>query len=68
MLFRSSERNDLAARHPDILARLQGYAKAAHAPVVEGTFTSTELHERDRAAKFGGNPPPAKGKGKKKAD
>jgi arylsulfatase A-like enzyme len=63
-----SERNDLAARHPDILARLQGYAKAAHAPVVEGTFTSTELHERDRAAKFGGNPPPAKGKGKKKAD
>ncbi|MBM3844073.1 MAG: arylsulfatase [Verrucomicrobia bacterium] len=62
-----SERHDLAARHPDVLARLQGHARAAHTPVVEGTFTSTELHERDRAAKFGGNPPPAKTKGKARA-
>ncbi len=61
-----SERNDLAARHPDVLARLQGHAGQAHTPVVEGTFTSTELHERDRAAKFGGNPPPAKAKARKK--
>ena len=61
-----SERNDLAARHPDVLARLQGHAGQAHTPVVEGTFTSTELHERDRAAKFGGNPPPAKAKVRKK--
>ncbi len=63
-----SERNDLAARHPDVLARLQAYAKAAHTPVVEGTFSRTDLHERDRAAKFGGNPPPEKKKSKKKAD
>ncbi len=62
-----SERDDLAARHPDVLARLQGHAREAHTPVVEGTFTSTELHERDRAAKFGGNPPPAKTKGKARA-
>ncbi len=62
-----SERNDLAARHPEVLARLQGLAREAHTPVVEGTFTSTELHERDRAAKFGGNPPPAKTKGKARA-
>lgn len=62
-----SERNDLAARHPDVLARLQGHAREAHTPVVEGTFSSTELHERDRAAKFGGNPPPAKTKGKARA-
>jgi len=62
-----SERHDLAARHPDVLARLQGHARSAHTPVVEGTFTSTELHERDRAAKFGGNPPPAKTKGKARA-
>jgi arylsulfatase A-like enzyme len=61
-----SERNDLAARHPDVLARLQGYAREAHTPVVEGTFASTDLHERDRAAKFGGNPPPAKAKARKK--
>lgn len=63
-----SEQNDLAARHPDVLARLQGYAKAAHTPVVEGTFSRTDLHERDRAAKFGGNPPPEKKKSKKKSD
>ena len=62
------ERHDLAARHPDVLTRLQAYAKAAHTPVVEGTFSRTDLHERDRAAKFGGNPPPAKAKSKKKAD
>ena len=61
-----SERQDLAARHPDVLARLQGYAREAHTPVVEGTFASTDLHERDRAAKFGGNPPPAKAKARKK--
>ncbi|MFZ9747959.1 MAG: arylsulfatase [Opitutaceae bacterium] len=62
-----SERQDLAARHPDVLARLQGHARAAHTPVVEGTFASTDLHERDRAAKFGGNPPPpAKAKARKK--
>jgi arylsulfatase A-like enzyme len=61
-----SERQDLAARQPDVLARLQGHARESHSPVVEGTFTSTELHERDRAAKFGDNPPPAKAKARKK--
>ena len=61
-----SERNDLAAKNPEILTRLQGYAKAAHTPVAEGTFARTDLHERDRAAKFGGAAPPAKAKGKKK--
>ncbi len=63
-----SETKNLAAAQPDILSRLQTYATAAHAPAVEGTFSSTTLHERDRAAKFGGNPPPAKTKkGGKKA-
>ena len=61
-----SERNDLAAKNPEILTRLQGYAKAAHTPVAEGTFARTDLHERDRAAKFGGAAPPAKAKSKKK--
>lgn len=63
-----SEANNLAARNPDVLARLQGYARAAHTPVVEGTFARTDLHERDRAAKFGGNAPSQKAKGRKKAD
>ena len=64
-----SESNNLAQVRPDILAKLQAYAKSAHTPAVEGTFTSTVLHERDRAAKFGGNPPApkAKGAGKKGA-
>lgn len=57
-----SETKDLASTHPEILSRLQGYATEAHQPAVEGTFTNTALHERDRAAKFGGNPPPAKTK------
>jgi arylsulfatase A-like enzyme len=64
-----SETKNLARTQPEVLAKLQAYAKAAHQPVVEGTFASTELHERDRAAKFGGKPPPpkAKGSGKKSA-
>lgn len=65
-----SESKDLASANPDVLAKLQGFAKAAHSPAVEGTFASTEMHERDRAAKFGGNPPPPpakKEKGAKKA-
>ncbi len=48
-----SETNDLAASNPELLAKLQAYAKAAHTPPVEGTFASRELHERDRAAKLG---------------
>lgn len=58
-----SETKNLAGARPEILKKLQAYAVAAHTPVAEGTFASTVLHERDRAAKFGGNPPPAKAKG-----
>jgi arylsulfatase A-like enzyme len=61
-----SETRNLATSRPEILTRLQGYAKAAHTPVVEGTFSRTDLHERDRAAKFGGKAPPAKAKGQGK--
>ncbi|MDZ4851080.1 MAG: arylsulfatase [Pirellulaceae bacterium] len=57
-----SETKDLSKAKPDILAKLQSFATAAHTPAVEGTFESTEMHERDRAAKFGGNPPAAKNK------
>lgn len=48
-----SETTDLAAAHPDVLARLKAYADEAHQPVVEGTFHNREIHERDRRAKFG---------------
>ncbi len=48
-----SEVKDLAATNPEILAKLQAYAQAAHTPTVEGTFASKEMHERDRAAKLG---------------
>lgn len=57
-----SETKNLASARPQILARLQGYARAAHTPAVEGTFASTVLHERDRAAKYDGKPPPPRTK------
>ena len=48
-----SESQDLAAANPDIVARLDALAAAAHIPAVEGTFTRTDRHERDRRAKTG---------------
>ena len=64
-----SESNNLAAAKPEILERLKALAAKAHEPVREGTFTSTERHERDRRAKFGEQDDPTattKRKGKKK--
>jgi len=48
-----SESRDLAAAQPEILEKLVGLARQAHQPVREGTFASTQRHERDRRAKFG---------------
>lgn len=48
-----SESKDLAAVQPDVLAKLTALAAAAHQPAVEGTFSNTDLHERDRRAKIG---------------
>ena len=63
-----SERQDLAKTRPEILAKLQAYAKAAHTLAIEGTFSTTVLHQRDRAAKWGGILPWTKAKdGGKKA-
>jgi arylsulfatase A-like enzyme len=47
------ETKDLAAANPALVAKLTAFAAIAHAPAQEGTFTSTERHERDRRAKFG---------------
>ncbi len=48
-----SESKDLAAEKPDMLNKLTALAEAAHEPVVEGTFSRTDRHERDRRAKCG---------------
>lgn len=53
-----SETKDVAAQHPDVLAKMIDHAKASHQPWVPGTFATKELQERDRQAKWGskGNP------------
>ncbi|MEZ6057716.1 MAG: sulfatase-like hydrolase/transferase [Planctomycetaceae bacterium] len=48
-----SETQDVSAEHPEVLARMIAWATEAHTPVQEGTFHSTEMHQRDRQAKFG---------------
>ena len=48
------EKVDIADEHPDILAKMKGYAAEAHEECVPGTFADRTLHERDRAQKFGG--------------
>jgi arylsulfatase A-like enzyme len=48
-----SESKNLAAAQPAILAKLTVLAEKAYVPAVEGTFTMTDRHERDRRAKFG---------------
>lgn len=47
------ETKNLATEKPEILARLQAIAKQQHEPAREGTFDTTEMHERDRRAKYG---------------
>ncbi|MBI5769241.1 MAG: arylsulfatase [Verrucomicrobia bacterium] len=69
-----AESRDVASAQPAVLAKLTALAAAAHEPVREGTFARTDLHERDRRAKFGKQDDPSfsptagtpkKGKGKK---
>ena len=48
-----SETKNLAAAQPERLGKLTALAEKSHDPVREGTFTTTERHERDRRAKFG---------------
>lgn len=48
-----SESTNLATEQPVTLKKLTDLAAKAHEPVREGTFTATELHNRDRRAKFG---------------
>jgi arylsulfatase A-like enzyme len=54
-----SESKDLASAEPDRLAKLVALAESAHQPAQEGTFTTTERHERDRRAKYGKHDDPS---------
>ncbi|MCC6511853.1 MAG: arylsulfatase, partial [Pirellulaceae bacterium] len=54
-----SESKNLADAQPDIVARLVALATTAHTPAVEGTFTRTDRHERDRRAKTGHHDDPS---------
>jgi len=55
-----SESDDLAARHPERLAKMRRFAKASHEPVRPGRYLDPERtrHQRDRAAKWGSKGPP----------
>ncbi len=50
-----SETTNIAEKHPDMLKKLQAFAKEAHTPAKPGTYLdpSRERHERDRWAKWG---------------
>lgn len=66
-----SELNDVAVSHPGVVESMVLLATKAHEPVVEGTFTRTDRHERDRRAKMGKQdepePPKPNAKGKTNA-
>jgi arylsulfatase A-like enzyme len=55
-----SEANNIAAKHPDRLARMKAFAADSHVPVRPGTFTERTRHERDRKAKWGSARPGGK--------
>ena len=58
-----SESNNIAADLPSVLKAMMVLADEAHSPAVEGTFSDTVLHEKDRRAKYGSTrPAPTQGK------
>lgn len=52
-----SETTDLAAQHPEILAKMKKIAEESHEEARPGSFTTRERHERDRWAKWGTSKP-----------
>jgi len=56
------EKTSLANTQKDVLAKMIAFATAAHTPVQPGTFHDRALHERDRAAKYGGKRPSGRGR------
>lgn len=61
-----SETKNVAAEHPEVLARLTQKAEAAHTPAEEGVFFDREPHERDRRAKWGDLKPPRRRRGRRR--
>lgn len=55
-----SETTSVAEQHPDILAKIQAFAKASHEPVRPGIYHDADRkrHEKDRQAKWGTTRPP----------
>jgi len=51
------ESTNVAAQHPDVLARMKALAQQAHEPAREGVFHDRAIHERDRRAKWGDTRP-----------
>jgi len=47
------EKENLAEKHSDVLAKMTAIAEQAHEDAREGTFHNRAIHERDRKAKFG---------------
>jgi arylsulfatase A-like enzyme len=62
-----SESKNLAGQQPEKLAPLVAIAQKAHEPLQEGTYARSDLHERDRRAKFGTQDEPADSQPKAKA-
>jgi arylsulfatase A-like enzyme len=54
-----SESKDLATAHPEVVAKLTTLAAQAHEPAREGSFSTTDRHERDRRAKYGKHDDPS---------
>lgn len=59
-----SEAIDVASENPEILKKMVAHATASHEPWKAGTFHSKEMHERDRAAKWGSKGNPGRPSGK----
>ncbi len=55
-----SEKNDVAADHPELLAKIQKFAAASHEDARPGSYADRTLHERDRRAKYGFSARPGK--------
>ncbi len=57
-----SEAHDVAARHLDLVHRMERIAAQEHSPVLAGHYLNRQLHEKDRRAKWGEVLPEASGK------
>ncbi len=64
-----SETENVAEKHPKILAEMKSFAKSSHEPVITGKYLDPKRskHERDRQAKWGTTKPQPRAKRRKTA-